>query len=551
MSSLSEGLPALQTSEHDDPRVLEEAATEDYSLHVVPRSWRLSKGQLTMAFFAVTTTFFYLYFAAFVSFAYGTVNALIGIGLSIIVYTVVNSVILRVASRSGLTVALFSRGMFGFLGSAIVTAIFAATAIYFFVFESSVIAVALEAFIGGPLKLWYAVVIVGTAPLVWRGVRVWLDRFNAWLLPVFVVLLAAVIVWALSSKGYHGFLPDAHAAPGTKLPWLQTFSAYMGVWVLMMYTMDFARLGKAEDSRYHTNVTFGWTFYVLSLLVSGLVGILLVSTFGISYADLAGQESALPVRIVGLTGVLGLLLIVVTQTRINTVNLYLASTNLQSFLERALRISLPRTACVVIACAIGYALMLTNIFSYVNDALGYQGIAIVAWVAIALTHTAYLRRRGVALNQVEFRPGRVPNFNPGGILAWVSATAVGVLLKVYASGASQVWSTWGLIITFVVAAGVYGAALLLARPSWFVLARPHDPAEEVTDPWSVRVRCHVCERSYIAREMDRDPSADNQAICSSCASASGFHRVAEAESRAMGTTPTTPAPEQPEVANTI
>ena len=36
---------------------------------------------------------------------------------------------------------------------------------------------------------------------------------------------------------------------------------------------------------------------------------------------------------------------------------------------------------MVFAVVVGYLLMLTNIFSYVLDALNYQGIAIVAWVA--------------------------------------------------------------------------------------------------------------------------------------------------------------------------
>ena len=102
-------------------------------------------------------------------------NALIGIALSVIVYTLVNTVIVRTASRSGLTVALFSRSLFGFVGASIATLIFAATSIYYVVFEGSVVAVAAQTFIGGPLKLWYAIVIIATGPLVWRGVRVWLD----------------------------------------------------------------------------------------------------------------------------------------------------------------------------------------------------------------------------------------------------------------------------------------------------------------------------------------------------------------------------------------
>jgi purine-cytosine permease-like protein len=525
-------IPALRITDRDDPRVLEEAATEDYSLHVVPQTWRMDRGKLTMAWYAVMTAFFYMYFAAFIALAYGTVNALIGIVLTVVSYALINTVITRVAATSGLTVALFSRSMFGFVGAAIATLIFAATAIYYLVFEGSVVSVAAQTFFGGPIKLWYAIVIASTAPLVWRGVRTWLDRLNGALLPFYAIALAGVLIWALADKGYHGFLPDAKAAPGTTLPWLQAFSAYMGVWILMMFTMDFARLGRREDERYHVAITFGWLYYVLTFLVNGLVGILLVSTFGITLAQLAGQESALPVQIVNLTGVLGLALIYITQTRINTVNLYLASTNLQSFFSRLLRLNLPRTAWVVVACAIGYLLMLTNVFSYVVDALNYQGIAIVAWVGVALAHVAYLRSKQRSLEQLEFRPGRIPAFNPGGIAAWFAATLVGVILKISDTATSQFWDTWGLPLTFAIAFGVYSLSLRAARPEWFAMARPYDPALEVEDPWQARVECHHCHKSYVAREMDRDPSAGHQAICAACATGPAFYGAARREARA-------------------
>ena len=525
-------VPPLQVSDHDDPRVVEEAATDDYSLHVVPRTWRMDRFKLTMAWYGVATAFFYIYLAAFIALAYGTTNALIGIGLTVVAYSLVNTIILRFASTSGLTVALFSRSMFGFVGAAIATLIFAATCIYFLVFEGSVIAVAAEAYFGGPIKLWYAVVIALTAPLVWKGVRTWLDRLNGILLPFYVIAFVAVVVWALADKGYNGFLPNAEAAPGTTLPWLQAFTAYMGVWVLMMFTMDFARLSRPEDHSYHAAVSFGWLFYILTFLLNGLIGILLVSTFGISLEELAGQESALPVSIVSLTGLLGLLLIVITQMRINTVNLYLASSNLQSFFSLVFRLNLPRTVWLLVACAIGYLLMLTNVFSYVLDALNYQGIAIVAWVGIALAHMAYLRREHADLDRMEFRPGRIPAFNPGGIVAWVVATTIGVVLKIADTTESQFFDTWGLPLTFVIAFALYTAATIRsARPQWFAMARPNDPIDEVDDAWEARVRCHRCDRSYVAHEMDRDPTAEHQAICAACATGRAFHTAASHEAR--------------------
>jgi purine-cytosine permease-like protein len=490
-----------------------------------------------MAWYAVMTAFFYMYFAAFIALAYGTVNALVGIGLTVIAYSLVNTVITRVSATSGLTVALFSRSMFGFVGAAIATLIFAATATYYLVFEGSVIAVAAKTYIGGPIKLWYAIVIALTAPLVWRGVRTWLDRLNGFLLPFYAVVLAAVVIWALSSKGYHGFLPGTKAAPGTTLPWLQAFSAYMGVWILMMFTMDFARLARPRDERYHTAITFGWLYYLLTFGVNGLLGILLVSTFGITFEQLAGQESALPVNIVNLTGLLGLALIVITQMRINTVNLYLASTNFQSFFSRVFRLNLPRTVWVVVACAVGYLLMLTNVFSYVLDALNYQGIAIVAWVGVALAHVWYLRGHHLKLEGLEFRPGRIPAFNPGGVAAWVAATAFGVILKITDTTSSQFFDTWGLPLTFVIAFGIYALATRFAQPGWFAMARPNDPAREVEDAWEARVRCHRCDKSYLAREMDRDPTAGQQAICAACATGAAFYAAARREARETNAEP--------------
>lgn len=531
MATAAPTLPDLDVSHEDDPRVVEEAATEDYSLHAVPHTWRMERGKLAMAWFGVATAFFYMYFAAFIALAYGTVNAIIGLVLSVIAYSLVNRVIAKVAATSGLTVALFSRGMFGFVGAAIATLIFAATALYYVVFEGSVIAVAAQTYVGGAIELWYAIVILATMPLVWKGVRARLDRLNGILLPFYILTLLAVVIWALGSEGYNGFLAGSEAAPGTTLPWLQAFSAFMGVWVLMMFTMDFARLARTEDEVFHRNITFGWLFYVTVFLFNGLLGILLVSTFDIDFAQLAGVESALPVEIVGLTGLVGLALIAITQMRINTVNLYLSSTNLQSFFSRVFHLNLSRTVWVVVAGVAAFLMMLTNVFSYVLDALNYQGIAIVAWVGVALAHVAYLRRTNTPVEGVEFRPGRIPAYNPGGIAAWFSATALGVILKVIDSTDSQFFELVGLPLTFVVAFGVYTATLSAAKPSWFEMSRPNDPISEVPDAWEARIRCHECDRSYVAREMDRDPSAGQQAICAACATSAKFYGAARDEAR--------------------
>ena len=129
-----------------ETKVQSDASDPDYSSSPVPLSARMTKGGLMMAYWAICSAMFWLVVAATLAINYGTVNALIGLGLSVVVYTIVNRVIVRYAIDSGLSVALFSRVLFGSFGASLATLIFFATAIYYAVFEGSVIGVAINAY---------------------------------------------------------------------------------------------------------------------------------------------------------------------------------------------------------------------------------------------------------------------------------------------------------------------------------------------------------------------------------------------------------------------
>lgn len=508
---------ALRTSTHDDPRVLAEAATEDYSLHIAPRSWRMTRGSLTMAWYSLVSAMFFLYIAASLAAAYGTVNALVGLALTIAVYGAINAVISRFAGQTGLTVALFSRALLGRAGATLATLIFAATAIYYAVFEGSIIGVALHSYFGGSLAIWYLVVVLYSVPLVIGGVRRWLDKLNGVLLPFYWTGLVAAVIWATASNGFPSDqLTGAEAAPELSLSaggpnWLACFSAYMGVYILMMYTMDFARLAKTEDARYHATVTFGWVYYLLAFGANGVIGIYLVHATGSE-----STEGGVAVGIVGLMGILGVALVWVSQTRINTANYYLASSNLESFAARALKLHLPRWTWTLISGVVIYLLMLTPVLEYLLIALAWQGALVTGWVAIALVHILFDRRRGIAPDQVEFRPGRVRSLWAPGLVAWIVSAVVGIALI----ESDLPWATtWSSIITFGLAAALYLGLRIGSGQDSAAITRNADPRDEVADPWETRVWCAGCEKSYLAQEMDRDPSAaDLRPICADCAS---------------------------------
>jgi purine-cytosine permease-like protein len=525
-------LPKLDLTYEEDPRVVKQAATEDYSLHVVPLSWRGGKWSVAAAWSALASAMFWVIVAGTIALAVGTVNAIIGCVLSVIAYGAINGVLTKHAINTGTTVALFSRSLFGYMGAALAPLIFGATAIYYFVFEGSVIATVFQTYIGGNIKIWYLVVVLYSMPLVIGGVRVWLDKFNGFLLPFYIIGLFGAVVWAIVKYGYSGQWLNYHpkSMAGIMGPgWLFAFTAYIGVWIMMMYTWDFARFGKKKDVKFHSRFSFGSPFYLFTLLINGAIGIFLAHSIPISGGL---SEVSAVLGLVSMMGIFAVILIWISQTRINTANLYLASTNLESFFSRVFKLRLRRLWWVLIAAIIGYVVMLTNIFSYILHALAWQGVFVTSWVGIALAVILNRRLHRAELKEgepeFEFRPGRVPYFSPG-IASWLVSSAVGLY---FVEDGGRFGGTWGPIITFVIAFGVQYALVNSVAKKFWVMSRPNDPRDEVEDIWEARARCHVCDRSYIVYEMDRDPSADHKPICAGCASESmAFYRAASEEHR--------------------
>jgi purine-cytosine permease-like protein len=397
---------------------------------------------------------FYLVVAASLALAYGSINAIIGIVLSVVVYAAVNAVLTRYAIRTGLSVSLLSRVLLGRNGAAIATLIFFATAIYYAVFEGSVIALALSETFGG---LGYPVaaliVVIYSVLLIFGSIQNWLDKFNGVLLPFYLVGLVAAVALAIAEYGYSGAWltlgPEGGAPAGG---WWDCFVAFMGVWVLMMYTFDYARFGKAEDADYHARFSFGAPFYLVAFLLNGLVGIFLAASLP---TEGGVNEVSVVFALIKLMGFAGLAFVWISQTRINTANYYLASVNMESFAETVLGLKLPK---IVWACVVGlavYVLMLADVFAYILQALAYQGIFVVAWVAIALTHIlsgVYGRMFG---DNVIVDRDRVPAFNLGGLAAWFGSAAIGLVLHEMGGAAAS----WSAPLTFVAATLIYSVSL--------------------------------------------------------------------------------------------
>ncbi|MFP1735737.1 purine-cytosine permease family protein [Lonsdalea quercina] len=403
---------------------------------------RMGKLSLTMAWWAVCSALFYIVVGASLAQSWGAKNAIIGMVLSVVCYGVVNGIISRFAIKTGLSVSLFSQALFGRLGSSLATLIFFSTAIYYAVFEGSVIAFALNHFFPAlPYAVAALVVVLYSVPLIFGSVQHWLDKFNGVLLPFYLFGLLLTVAVSIQQNGYNpqwlAFGPADPPAYG----WWHCFTYYMGVWILMMYTFDYARYGKAKDADYHAGINFGMPFYLITFLLNGVAGIYLVS--GFSESD-GLSETGVVVAILNLLGLWGLFFVWVTQTRINTANYFLATVNMQHFFRLLFRLRFRR---IIWACLVGvvvYVLMLADVFSYILQALAWQGIFVVAWVGVALSYILMSSRQAPGINEER-------NMNLSGLTAWGASVAVGILLM-YADAA---WQSWSAPATFITAFVLY------------------------------------------------------------------------------------------------
>jgi hypothetical protein len=221
----------------------------------------------------------------------------------------------------------------------------------------------------------------------------------------------------------------------------------MGMWVLMMYTWDYARFGKKEDAKFHSRFNFGIPFYLCTFLLNGIIGIFIVATIP---SEEALSEISIVLALLKLMGFTGLIFIWISQTRINTANFQLATVNLQSFLYRIFKVKLSKITVAVLVGILVFFLMLTDVFSFILQALAYQSVFVVSWVVIALTYI-FIHRKEIHDENELNASLKQQNVKICGVVAWASSSLVGVIML----NTSGVFSQYASLVTIIIAVIVY------------------------------------------------------------------------------------------------
>jgi purine-cytosine permease-like protein len=430
-------------------RELDDRHVADAAAEALPIEARMPRFALAMAWWGICSAMVYLFIGAALAVAYGARNAVIGMALAVLTFGLLCGTLARFSARTGLSSSALSQAMLGRAGAAIATVILAATGVYYAVFEGSVLAVAMAKVIPDLSYGWATFIVVAySIPLVLGSVQHWINRLNGVLLPFYLLGMLGLVIVALTRHGatldFWGVGPPG---PDPAFGWWFCFATYLGILVMAMCTMDFARFGRPADAGYHARFTFGMPFYAITYLLNGVVGILVVATL----ESTTITETAVVDASLALLGAwVGLCWVLVSQTRINTANFLIGTLNLQAFAAEAFSWRVSKLACATLIGIVTFALMRsTDVFKYLLTALNFQAILTTAWVGVALSYVAALRDRIPSGTQSN-----------AGLIAWLLAAGCGGFTFFFGGGTGAFWYP---VVTVSVAVVTHRGLLARAR----------------------------------------------------------------------------------------
>ncbi|MDX2541405.1 purine-cytosine permease family protein [Streptomyces sp. WI04-05B] len=535
LAEATEPGPAQQSAPSADQAVKE--TLEDYTLRFAPRSYR----RWTPMVVATTALGGIAYMADFsigagIGLAHGTGNALIAIAVAAVVIFVTGFPLAYYGARYNIDLDLITRGSgFGYYGSVLTSVIFASFTFIFFALEGSIMAQGLKLGLGLPLWLGYAVSTLMVIPLVIYGMKA-LSKLQVWTTPVWLVLMVAPLVYLVSTDPgtIDRFL--SYAGTGGE-GGINTASVLLGAGVCLSLI---AQIGEQIDylrfmpPKTEANKRTWWTAVIMAGPGWVVLGALkqAIGVFLAVYILAKVGADAAPEPIQQFKGAfdammpswlvlpLAVALVVISQIKINVTNAYSGSLAWTNSFTRVTKHYPGRMIFVLVNLGFALTLMEADMFSFLNDILGFYSNCAIAWVVTVATDIGvnkYLLK--LSPLQPEFRRGMLYAVNPVGVVAFVVASGLSIAMYFHALGDTlQPYSP----VAAAVIAFVLTPLMAVVTKGKYYLRRTDDGIEEPlldTDgnPSAVTYECHVCRQEFERPDVAACQTHD-AAVCSLCLS---------------------------------
>jgi len=457
---------ALQPAEADGApsTALRDAASretlEDYTLRFAPRSYR-KWGPAVVATSALGGIAYLADFAigANIGIAGGTGNALLGIAFFAVVIMATGLPLAYYAARYNIDLDLITRGSgFGYYGSVLTNVIFASFTFIFFALEGAIMAQGLKLGLGIPLPVGYFVSSVMVIPLVIYGMNT-LAKLQVWTTPVWLVMMVLPFAYLLISHpsaigdffAYSGTdivrdsagnvvsaTPAGHGVSlaGTML----AAGVCLSLIAQIAEQIDYLRFmppKTAENRRTWWTAMLtagpGWVVFGAIKQVVGLFLAVYLIAQTVDNAGIANEPVHQFVEIYSdflpgwLAITLAVILVVISQIKINVTNAYSGSLAWTNSFTRVTKTYPGRLVFVVLNVAIALVLMEADMFSFLNGILGFYANCGIAWIVAVASDIAinkYLLK--ISPKDPEFRRGMLYAVNPVGFVSVVVAGGLSI-----------------------------------------------------------------------------------------------------------------------------
>lgn len=388
--------------------------TDDYALESVPDHARLPWTSVVVITLGIMGAMVFLQVSGEMALQYGVTNTIIALLYATIVTGLLASLLAYFAAKNGLNCSLITRSSgFGHAGARITALFYAANFIALAAIEGAIMANAIHAYLESvPVEVIMVVLTIVNIGLNWYGIQL-LERFQKYSLPVYLVLLVAAIFLALRTDAVTGVVLPTGISGSSILAGAGVLNGIVALQSLL--TADYARFSR--ETSWVKVFIIGFTPQIASFLVMGLVGVWFAVRF---------NEANPGVYLVLVMGVWGAIYTVLSQLRINVINLYSGSLSLEGFFSYFSPKAGNRVIWVFVSALLALALMLLDVLGHIGSVLTFLGSFMFAWVATLVADLMVVRpRRQSAGHPLEYRAEYLPAFGRTGLPAVIVGSLVG------------------------------------------------------------------------------------------------------------------------------
>lgn len=509
--------------------------TEDYAARYTPSSYR-RWGTASVATTALGGMAYLADFAigASIGIAHGTMNALVAIVVAAVVIFVTALPLAYYSARYNLDLDLVTRGAgFGYYGSVITGIIFASYTFIFFALEGSIMAQGLKLGLNIPLWLGYLISSLMVIPLVVYGMNT-LTKVQIWTTPIWLFLMVAPVAYlAISDPGTVRQFLAYRGQDGSHT--LNLAEVMLGAGVVLSLI---AQIGEQNDvlrfmpARHEANKRAWWTAvllagpgWVVMAIIKQALGVFLAVYVLARVSPAVATEPVEQFRAAFLAAVpawlaisLAVILVVISQIKINVVNAYSGSLAWTNAYTRVTKRYPGRLVFLVLNVAVALVLMEADMFSFLNNILGFYANCGIAW--IVTVGSDILINKGVlkiSPRLPEFRRSMLYAVNPVGVGSFVLAT--GLSWAVYFDAFGDSIKPYSPIVAGAVAFVATPLLAVITKGKYYLKRTDdgiaHPRFDDEGNPVAGEYVCHVCHLVFERPDMLACPT-HGRPICSLC-----------------------------------